>query len=171
MTELAEKIAQSYPLLAGEFSRLTEEGASDSQLMEELGSHVVDLFEKGRTDDVRPAFNLAERLLATGTDAERHAAMVGFLETVQNVASHRECGAAVFEEFLGAWSRKAWAELNQIWQGKTSLAEVVAAETGASVRPPRWQFWKRRKRMSAREMLETVENPDLRKLIEKITRE
>jgi hypothetical protein len=139
--------------------------------MAELGSHVVDLFEKACTNDVRPAFNLVEHFIATGTEAERHAAMIGFLETVQNVASHRQCGAAAFEEFLGPWSRKAWAELNQIWQGKTSLAEVVASEKGARTRTPLWQFWKRRKRMSAREMLETVENPDLRKLIEQITRE
>jgi hypothetical protein len=171
MSRTLEEITRFYPSLVGELSRLTAEGSSDSRLMAELGSHVVNLFEEGRSNEVRPAFDLAERFIATGTEAERHAAMVGFLETVQNVASHRQCGATVFEEFLGPWSHKAWAELSQIWQGKTSLAEVIASETGATLRSPWWQFWKRRKRMSAREMLEKVENPELRKILEQITRE
>jgi hypothetical protein len=139
--------------------------------MAELGSHVVDLFEQARINDVRPAFNLAESFIATGTEAERNAAIVGFLETVQNVASHRRCGTAVFMEFLGPLSRTAWTELNRVWQGKTSLAEVVAFETGASLRAPWWQFWRKGKKPSAREMLENVENPELRKILEQITRE
>ncbi len=171
MARTLEEITRSYPSLAERLSSLTADEASDSRLMAELGSHVVDLFEEGRASDIRPAFNLAEHFIATGTEAERHAAMVGFLETVQNVASHRQCGGAVFEEFLGPWSCKAWAELNQIWQGKTSLAEVVASETGASLRVPWWRFWRRRKRMSAQEMLEKVESPELRKILEQITRE
>jgi hypothetical protein len=171
MPQMQAEITRSYPMLAGQLSRLASAETSDSRLMEELGSHVVNLLEEGRSNEVRPAFDLAERFIATGTEAERHAAMVGFLETVQNVASHRQCAAAVFEEFLGPWSRKAWAELNQIWQGKTSLAEVIASETGAKLRPPWWQFWKRRKSMSTREMLEKVEDPELRKLIEQMTRE
>jgi hypothetical protein len=171
MSQTLEEIARSYPFLAGQLSRLAADEASDIRFMAELGSHVVDLFEEGRSNEVRPAFDLAEHFIATGTEAERNATMVGFLESVQNVASHRQCGATVFEEFLGPWSRKAWAELSQIWQGKTSLAEVIASETGATLRSPWWQFWRRRKRMSAREMLEKVENPELRKLIEQITRE
>jgi hypothetical protein len=138
--------------------------------MTELASHSVDLFEAESAEDVRPAFLLAERLIDTGSDDERHAVVVGFLETVQNVASHRKCGPAAFEQFLGPRSQSAWAELNDIWRGKTSLAEVVASETGARLQPRWWQFWKKRGQTQPSELLNQVENPELRKIIEQITR-
>ena len=171
MSATMEQIARSYPSLAHRLSELPADEASDRQFMAELGRHVVDLFQAGRSEEVRPAFSLAERLIAEGSEVERRAAVVGFLETVQNVASHGHCGAAAFTGFLGPRSQAAWSELNEIWKGKTSLAEVVAAETGARLDPPWWQFWRRRKRKSARELLEEVENPELRRIIEQITRE
>jgi len=139
--------------------------------MAELASHVVDLFEAGRSDEIGPAFDLAEHLIATGGESDRHAATIGFLETVQNVASHRKCGAQAFEQFLGPLSKKAWAELGEIWEGKTSLAEVAASETGAKLGKPWWKFWQRQRKRSPRELLNEVENPELRKIIEQITRE
>jgi hypothetical protein len=139
--------------------------------MAELASHAVDLFEAGNAEDARPAFELTEHLIATGSDEEWHAAVIGFLETVQNVASHRKCGSATFEQFLGPRSQSAWAELMDVWRGKTSLAEVVAAETGARLEPRWWQFWKKRHTPSPRDMLSEVENPELRTIIEQITRE
>lgn len=97
--------------------------------------------------------------------------MVGFLETIQNVASHRKCGCAAFEAFLSSSSKLQWIQLNEIWKGKESLADVVASETGASLEPRWWQVWKRRTNRSPRQMLNEVENPELRKIIEQITRE
>jgi len=106
-----------------------------------------------------------------GLSGEKHAAVIGFLETVQNVASHRKCGAAAFEPFLGPRSQSAWSELIAMWRGKMSLAEVVASETGATLRPRWWQFWRKRDRRRPSELLNEVENPELRKIIEQITRE
>src|SRR6202042_3232106 len=105
--------------------------------MGELASHCADLFEAADVQHVVPAFALAEELLASPLEAERDAAVLGFLETVQNVASHRKCGMVPFERFLGLKSRTAWTEIIEVWQGKQSLAEVVAAETGAKLNP-RW---------------------------------
>lgn len=164
-------MAKGYPSLAKELSYLGAEEASDSRLMTELASHVVDRFESGNDAEISPAFELAERLITGASETERHAAIVGFLETVQNVASHRTFGAAAFERFLGPVSQTAWIELIEMWKGKSTLAEVVAAETGASLRPPWWQFWRRQKRRTPRELLNTVENEELKKIIEQITRE
>jgi hypothetical protein len=86
--------------------------------------------------------------------------MVGFLETVQNVASHRKCGSAAFERFLGPDSQHAWAELNKIWLGKKYLAEVVASETGATLGPRWWQFWKKRGRRCIPALPLTTRNKD-----------
>jgi hypothetical protein len=171
MSRILTEITNAYPSLAIELSSLPADVASDSRLMAELASHVVDLFEAGRTEDIRPAFELAEHLIAAGPDGERHTAVVGLLETVQNVASHRKCGSAAFEHLLGPMSLCAWAELTDVWRGKMSLAEVVASETGATLRPRWWQFWKRRDRRPPSELLNEVQNPELRKIIEQITRE
>ena len=116
MSATIEQIARSYPSLAHQLSELPADEACDRRLMAELGSHVVDLFEAGRSDEIRPAFRLAERLIAEGSDAERHAVVVGFLETVQNVASHRHFGAVAFKEFFGPQSQAAWSELKNLKQ-------------------------------------------------------
>lgn len=171
MSRILSEITHAYPSLAIQLSSLPENEVSDSRLMSELGIHVVNLFEAGRAEDVRPAFEFAEQLIVSGSDGERHVAMVGFLETVQNVASHRKCGSAAFERFLGPGSQHAWAELNKIWLGKKYLAEVVASETGATLGPRWWQFWKKRDRRSPSDLLKEVQNPELRKIIEQITRQ
>lgn len=170
-SQIQNEITQGFPLIARELLVRPLDERSDSRWMAELGSYAVAEFEAGHVEEIRPAFGLAERLIASGSEEERHAAIVGFLETIQNVASHRDHGAVVFEQFLGPNSRIAWTELNQLWKGKSSLAEVVAAETGATLRPRWWQFWKKRHRRSPGELLNQVENPELRKIIEQMTRE
>jgi hypothetical protein len=170
-SQIQREITQAFPLIAKGLSDSTLDDVSDSRWMQELGSHVVALFAGGHIKEVGDAFELAEQLITDGSAKDRHAAIVGFLETVQNIASHREHGAAVFEQFLRPKSRIAWAELNQVWKGKGSLAEVVAAETGAKMRPRWWQFWRKHKTRSPKEMLNQVENPELRKIIEQMTRE
>ena len=170
-SQIRREVTQAFPFIAKELSTPTLDDGSDSRLMQELGRHVVALFEAGHFEEVGTAFQLAEQLIASGSEEDRHAAIVGFLETVQNVASHRQHGAAVFEQFLRPKSRIAWEELNQVWKGKASLAEVVAAETGARLRPRWWQFWRKQKTRSPKEMLDQVENPELRKIIEQMTRE
>jgi len=169
MSCIQNEIAQRFPSILSSFA--SGEEPSDSRLIAELASHVVDAFEMGDLETVGKAFEFAESLITTGSEAEAHAAVVGFLETVQNVASHRKCGATVFEPFLGSSSQQQWAKLNNIWKGKTDLAAVLAAETGASLEPRWWQFWKKCERRTPRQMLNEVENPELRKIIEQITRE
>lgn len=170
-SQIQNEITQLFPLIATELLGHPLDERSDSRWMAELGSHAVAQFDVGNLKETNSAFELAERLIASGSEEERRAAIVGFLEKVQNVASHRDHGATVFERFLGPKSRTAWAELNQLWKGKSSLAEVVAAETGATLRPRWWQFWKRRHRRSPRELLDQVESPELRRILEQMTRE
>jgi hypothetical protein len=171
MSPFAVEIIRDYPTLESAVHSLCAEKASDSRLMAELASHVVDLFQAEHPEKVQPAFDIAERLLLSGEETDRQAATLGFLETVQNVASHRPCGASAFEQFLGPQSQSAWSTLSEIWKGKTSLAEVVAAETGARLQPRWWQFWRKRRHRTSQDLLREVENPELRRIIEQITRE
>jgi hypothetical protein len=171
MSRILNEITAAYPSLVTRLSSLPADEASDTRLMTELASFSVDLFETANAEDVGPAFKLAEHLIATGSSEERDAAVLGFLETVQNVASHRKCGSAAFEQFLGPRSQSAWTGLNKVWRGKASLAEVVASETGATLRPRWWQFWRKRHRPLPADLLSQVQNPELRRIIEQVTRE
>lgn len=63
--------------LAIDWSSLAADEVSNSRLMSELASHVADSFETGRPEEVRPAFELAEQLIVSALDGERHAATVG----------------------------------------------------------------------------------------------
>jgi hypothetical protein len=46
-------------------------------------------------------------------------------------------GAAVFIQWLGPESKKAWAEIEDMWRGKRSLMDVVRAEQAAAKEKPK----------------------------------
>lgn len=73
-------------------------------------------------------FSLVEKSLTDGDADTREIAMVGFLEDIQNVASHKHFGAKAFEGWLGPATRVAWDQLNALWEGKSSLMDVIRAE-------------------------------------------
>ena len=142
--------------------------AGDYNDVAEFAHHIVVLYSLGEAEQVRAGFDLIERLLVEGDDTVRQLAVVGVLEDVQNIASHRSFGYGVFEPWLGEQSRQAWQWLEGVWKGKTHLAEVVAAERGGRLKlKPWWKFWQRR---SPRVNLEEIKNPALREAIEGLYR-
>jgi hypothetical protein len=54
--------------------------------------------------------------------------VIGFLEDLQNVASWQPFGKTAFVPFVRPQSRDAWNEIERVWAGKTSLAEVIREE-------------------------------------------
>jgi len=89
---------------------------------------VEDLYEKGKLDEIRRAFESLEKLFADGDQDTRNLIGLGFFETLQNFASWRSYGNTVFEEFLGPMSKQCWREIQQMWAGKSSLMDVIRAE-------------------------------------------
>lgn len=89
---------------------------------------VEDLYEKGELDAVRGIFQLLEKLLIGADQETRDFIGLGFFETLQNYASWRPHGKAVYEQFLGPMSKQVWNELQAKWAGKSSLIEVIRAE-------------------------------------------
>jgi len=89
---------------------------------------VEDLYEQGRADEVGRVFAVLEKLLADADQETINLIGLGFFETLQNVTSWRSYGAKAFEEFLGEQSMRMWRELQRIWQGKSSLVDVIRAE-------------------------------------------
>jgi hypothetical protein len=79
--------------------------------------HVVELYQHGRIEDLRPAFATIERLHREGDAYVREAATIGLLESIQNIAPGRFTPEA-FEPLLGSETAKWWHELNAFWDGK-----------------------------------------------------
>ncbi len=89
---------------------------------------VQDLYEKGMRAEVQRAFDSLENLHSNADEETTNLIGLGFFETLQNFASWRPYGNRVFEEFLGVRSMQIWREIERIWAGKSSLADVIRAE-------------------------------------------
>jgi hypothetical protein len=170
MRTLIDPIYAAYPAFREQRSAAP---ADESALafMERFARFIISLYEAEKRDELKPAFAIMEDGLASGDTAIQDAVVLGFFEALQNVASHRPYGAGVFRGYLAMKSGQAWEELNAAWEGKSTLAEVVAHERGVSLKTPWWRFLRRFRRRSPAEMLEQVENPELRAIIEGMTRE
>ncbi len=137
--EVMSLLLQACPSFAGPWKAYTESEyrAGDEQLLYvDLGAfarHIVDLYEHGRTEELRPVFNMIERLHKEGDAYVREAATIGLLEGIQNVASHR-FDPEVFVPFLSPEAAKWWHELNAFWQGKRRY--VGEGLEGVSADPP-----------------------------------
>lgn len=136
---------------------------SSLTLLEHFARFVVDSFEAGERDSLGRAFEIVEEYFGFEDDEFCSTLTVGFLESLQNIASHRPFGAEAFVQYLGPKTRDAWAELDRLWEDKTNLAEVVAKETGATL--------DRQREHSPSQRLEQIENPELRSIIEGMTRD
>ena len=91
--------------------------------------HIVGAFEAGETTSFPSGFGLIEKLVEEGNDEVRGITIVGILEGIQNAASWKSFGPRVFIQWLGPRSREAWDELESLWAGKQSLADVLRDES------------------------------------------
>ena len=103
----------------------------------EFATFIVDAYAHQDIESVLAGFATIEELLVGGDEEVRTAAAIGFLEDVRNSASWRPFGAAVFIQWLGPNSKEAWAEIEHIWRGKRSLADVIRAERAAAKDKPK----------------------------------
>jgi len=105
------------------------EHAGDYNDMSEFVHFVVeDLHGKRTIDDVRAVFEFMERQLHESDQETRDLIGWGFFETLQNVASHDPNGYQEYEQFLGPASERIWGKIEGVWEGKSSLADVIRAE-------------------------------------------
>jgi len=109
-----------------------EPAGSYNDMAEFVHYVVEDLYEASNVAEVRRVFVTLEDRLATADEEETNVIALGFFETLQNFASWRPYGNAVFEEFMGERSRQVWAGLRIIWAGKSSLMDVIRAELKSS---------------------------------------
>lgn len=103
----------------------------------EFATFIVDTYPQQETETIVAAFRAIEEFLVDGDEEVQTAAAIGFLEDIQTIASNRPYGAAVFVQWLGPKSKGAWAEIEEMWRGKSSLMDVIRAERRAAENKPK----------------------------------
>jgi len=81
-----------------------------------VAHHLMDSFECGDLSEFPAAFALLERCVDEGDEQAKELAIIGIIEDIQNIASHRSFGSGVFYEWLSPQSRSAWDELCESWR-------------------------------------------------------
>jgi len=90
--------------------------------------HMNAALKAGDTREFEAFFRALEDLLAAGDTDTKTVAILGVIETLQNVASHGPPGYQAFERWLGPLSREAWSKVERMWSGKESLMDVLRSE-------------------------------------------
>jgi hypothetical protein len=103
----------------------------------EFATFIVDAYPRQETETIVAAFRAIEEFLVDGDEEVQTAAAIGFLEDIQTIASNRPYGAAVFVQWLGPKSKGAWAEIEEMWRGKSSLMDVIRAEQRIAKNKPK----------------------------------
>ena len=98
----------------------------------EFARYLVESFESGQTSEFPAAFAAIEKILNEGDQESRNIAGIGVIESLQTIGSNHLCGEQVFIQWLSPTSRRAWAEIERMWEGKNSLADVLRAELRAN---------------------------------------
>ncbi len=114
------------PDAAGEFEedRRDHDGLPYVQIAV-FARQIIRLFEQGRTESFPAFFSTVERMIVNGNEEVQGLVTVGFLESLQNNASWTNTGFSVYEKWLQPYSLKAWRDLERLWEGKQSLADVI----------------------------------------------
>lgn len=103
--------------------------------------YIVESYERRDLSEFPSAFAAIEKILSEGDQEARDIAGIGVIEDIQTIGSNRSYGADVFKQWLGPLSRQAWREIEQMWEGKESLMDLLRSER--RTRTSRWwQFWK-----------------------------
>ena len=160
--EQVEQLVAAAPNFRSRWEQFLKDFEGDEALpffvgISELAHYVVDCYAQGVTTEFRKFFPTIEDLLQNPDPELENLITVGLFEDIQNIASHRDFGAAPFRALLGPRSLVAWDEID-------AYMIKVAART-ATNEPRWWQFW-RRIVFNAEKALTQVESPALRKIIE-----
>ena len=93
-----------------------------------FAQHMAAALKAGDTREFGAFFGVLEEFLTAGDTETKTVAVIGVIETLQNVASHDPPGYQAFERWLGPLSRQAWVEVKRMWSGKESLMDVIRSE-------------------------------------------
>jgi len=106
-------------------------GDEDPSLYTEMSvfaQYVVDCLQVNDTTSFPAVFHVIEQLLVEGDDATKGLMCVGFLESLQTIASNQLSDQDMYVRWLEPVSRSACLAIELQWQDKNSLADVIRDE-------------------------------------------
>ncbi len=95
-----------------------------------FADHIVEGFTVGDTVEFEAFFLVLEEMIESKDETVRALGVIGLIEGIQNIASHQAHGYSVFVPWLGPRSKEAWAEVEKMWSGVGSLADMIRRERG-----------------------------------------
>lgn len=104
------------------WQRFLDEWGKETELplylaLGDLADHLILQLDRGDTDRFPAVFDVVERWIVDGDAYVVNAAVVGLLETIQNICSHGTKSADRFLPWLEPKSKAAWEDLNSFWHG------------------------------------------------------
>ncbi len=158
--EDVEKIIATVPGFQAQWQEFLKEWEKETSPpwflgMGELAHYLVENYAQRATAEFPELFASVEALLHNPDPELENLITVGLFEDIQNVASHRDFGAAPFREWLGPKSTVAWDGIN---------AYMARVSNWAANQEPR------RDAFDAEKALSQVENPPLKRIIESMYR-
>jgi hypothetical protein len=97
----------------------------------EIATFLVRCFREGDTDNFPAIFAKIEEWLKREDSGLVELVTVGLLEDIQLISSHESFGMEAFEQWLAPVSKSRWMQIRQMWEGKSSLMDVIRAEKRA----------------------------------------
>lgn len=157
--EQLDRIVNSVPGFSGQWAAFRSEWETEGELplyvgMSELAHYVVESYSDGRTNELTNLFSTIEDVLQNVESDVEDLIAVGLFEDVQNIASHREFGAAPLRQLLGPRSLKIWDEVDE---GMKRVAQRAATQRES-------------RKFDVEKALSEVQSPELRKIIESLYR-
>ena len=82
-----------------------------------FAQHLVDLLDRGQTEEFAAVFQAVERLFVEGDDGVRYLLSVGLIEDLGNIGAGRHDWpwAAKFRQWFGPNADRAWDDLHRLW--------------------------------------------------------
>jgi hypothetical protein len=95
-------------------------------LLGDLATHLRELHRQGKESEFPAVSAIVEQWLIEGDDYVINAAVIGFLESIQNTWNDEDTTPEEFVPYLQPLSKKWWDYLNDWWDGKELPKEYPA---------------------------------------------
>ena len=114
-------LLRAYPAFSTNYESFVREYGPDADqlpnyiLLTDLAMECIRLFRDGRLGEVTRILDVVEQWLIAGETYVRDAAIVGFLEDLQNTNLNDGASPDRFFELLGPEAKYWWARVERLW--------------------------------------------------------
>ncbi|WP_162930117.1 hypothetical protein [Pseudophaeobacter sp. EL27] len=127
--QMFEPIIVAYPNFYGKWQEFLDNWAGDLDglpyylLISDLVCECSELLSSGRTEELGKIFEVVERWLMEGEPYVKEAAIVGFIEDLQNENLHTGTEPKDFAQYLQSETAFWWGKVEDFWQHGTVLVD------------------------------------------------